>query len=73
MWCKEVERLLITELEKVEGRVPNNEEVQEFASCAISPDGTRHYRWKDKSILVVKPWKLSESGKFTLDYLLPKP
>ena len=53
-----VERMLITMLEEIEGRVPTNEEVSRFACRMIFPDGTQTYTWKGKKLFNVEPLKL---------------
>jgi hypothetical protein len=54
-----VERMLITMLEEIEGRVPTNEEVTRFALRKIFPDGTQTYFWKGKKLFNVEPLKFS--------------
>lgn len=41
-----IELWLVTEIEKIEGRVPSNDEVRRHGLIAVSPDGVRHYTWK---------------------------
>lgn len=72
MWAEEVELLLIKELEKIEGRVPNNDEVSRHGHCLIHCDGARDYQWKGKTVLRIDSWRLSDDWKFVLNYSTPK-
>lgn len=68
MWAKQVELLLLTELEKAEGRVPSNEEVYRHAYCRTHPDGVREYVWKEKILLRIDSWHVDDDGHFVLNY-----
>ena len=72
MWRERVELLLLTELEKIEGRVPSDEEVSKYAHCLMHADGRREYLWRGKCVLRVDSWLVNAANKFVLNYSTPK-
>ena len=63
-----IELQLITAIERIEGRVPSDDEVRAYALKSIFPDGKVEWSWKGICILRKYPLPITEDGKFTIKY-----
>lgn len=59
----ETEDALIGEIEKVEGKVPSNEEIAQFGVQRLNKDMSMDYCWKGKLVIKVKPGQTNEKGE----------
>ncbi len=50
---RRIETEIITYVEKTEGRVPTDAEMQKYGMRAVWPDGKVEYKWKGVTFLII--------------------
>ena len=59
----EIETALIGEIEKLEGKVPTNEELAKYGTQVLHQDLSMEYKWKGNLIVRVKPAQTNAEGQ----------
>lgn len=58
----EIEKELIEEIEKIEGKVPLPIEIAKYGVCRMSKDGSMQFVWRGMPIVTAKPNQVNEDG-----------
>lgn len=65
---RNTEHHLVGIIERLEGRVPSNDEVRRHGACGIYPNGMCEYKWRGRSILLVHPAEADDMGKIQVRF-----
>lgn len=68
----EVETALIAEIEKMEGRVPANWEINKYGRQVLNKDMSMDYYWRGVLLVSVKPHQVNEEGQRGTNLIIHK-